>query len=253
MNESETFWISILDELDEPTSDALDPTRIFDEGPTWVTKLGVELITMLMPRVQLRVGDRATPEKIGALVGSNLTLVEASTAAVRQSALEQALKLFSPLLGGFDVLRGAKLLPQRNERFRAALMQSMGRILDRPNDERYRFFRAMTRSMRSAKSSTDAAPTANEKRRLNTIAVYGVTLMNWQTIDKMRSSKEATTFFAISFRWKSSDMMLNEPVVCLDGLEKRLGNRGVLGRSRWNIRALIIVISRIATGTFPSF
>ena len=149
---------------------------------------------MLMPRVQLRVGDRATPEKIGALVGSNLTLVEASTAAVRQSALEQALKLFSPLLGGFDVLRGAKLLPQRNERFRAALMQSMGRILDRPNDERYRFFRAMTRSMRPAKSSTDAAPTANEKRRLNTIAVYGVTLMNWQTIDKMRSSKEAYDF-----------------------------------------------------------
>jgi len=159
-----------------------------------VTKLGLELVTMLMPRVQMRVGDRATPEKIGAVVGSSLALMEASVAAVRQPALEQALKVFSSVLGGFDVLRGAKLLPQRNEGVRVALVRSMERILDRPNDERYRFFRAMSRSMRPSKGSNDAGPTLHEKRRLNTIGVYGVTLMNWQTIDKMRSSKEAYDF-----------------------------------------------------------
>jgi hypothetical protein len=33
MNESETFWMSILDDLDVPTPEELDPAGIFDEGP----------------------------------------------------------------------------------------------------------------------------------------------------------------------------------------------------------------------------
>jgi hypothetical protein len=191
VNESETFWMSILDELDDPTSEVLDPTEIFGEGPAWVTKLGVELMTMLNPRLQLRVGDRATPEKVGALVGSTLTLMEGSGAVVKRPGVEEALRLFGQLLGGFDVLGAAKLLPKRRERFRVAFVRSIGRILDRPNDERYRFFHAMARTTRPAKSSTDGALTSSEKRRLNTVAVYGVTLMNWQAIDKLKSSKEA--------------------------------------------------------------
>jgi hypothetical protein len=183
--------MSILDDLDDPTSEVLDPTGIFGSGPAWVTKLGGELMTMLTPRLQLRVGDRATPEKVGALVGSNLTLMEGAAAVMEHPGVEAALKLFSQLLGGFDVLGAVKRLPQRREKFRVAFMRAIGRILDRPNDERHRFFQAIARTTRPAKSSTNRTLTKSEKRWLNTVAVYGVTLMNWQAIDQLKSSKEA--------------------------------------------------------------
>jgi hypothetical protein len=191
VNESETFWMSILDELDDPTSEMLDPTGISGSGPAWVTKLGAEVMTMLTPRLQLRVGDRATPEKVGALVGSNLTLMEGATAVVKHPGVEAALKLFSRLLGGFDVRGAVERLPQWKERFRVAFVRAIGRILDRPNDERHRFFHAIARTTRPVKSSTEGTLKESEKRWLNTVAVYGVTLMNWQAIDKLRSSKEA--------------------------------------------------------------
>jgi hypothetical protein len=186
--------MSILDELDDPTSEVLDPTEVFGDGPAWVTKLGIELMTMLTPRLQMRVGDRATPEKVGALVGSSLTLMKGATTTVERPEAQEALKLFRDLLGGFDVLEAAKRLPQRRERFRVAFVRSIGRILERPNEEQYGFFHAIARAMRPCKRSTHGALTASEKRQLNTIAVYGVTLMNWRAIDKLKSSKQAYDF-----------------------------------------------------------
>jgi hypothetical protein len=191
VTESETFWTSILDDLDDPTSDVLDPTEIFGDGPAWVTKLGGELMNMLTPRLQLRLGDKATPEKVGALVGSSLTLMDGAVAVEEVPGAEGAFNLLSQLLGGFDVLGAVRHLPKRRERFRVASRRAIARVLDRPNDERYRFFHAIARTIRPAKVSTDGAGTSSQKRRLNTVVVYGVTLMNWQAIEKLSSSKEA--------------------------------------------------------------
>jgi hypothetical protein len=150
---------------------------------------------MLMPRVQLHVGDRATPEKVGALVGSTLLLMETWTAGAKADPpKKEALKLSNALMGGFDLLGAVKLLPERRERFRVAFIGAIGKIFDRPNEERFRFFHAIGRATRTDRRSTDAALTATKERRLNTIAVYGVTLMNWPAIDKLRSSKQAYEF-----------------------------------------------------------
>jgi hypothetical protein len=192
VSESEKFWLSVIDDFDGSTSVLPDDSaEIFEGAPSWVTKLAAELMTMLTPRLQLRVGDRATPEKVGRLVGSGLTLIEKSAEVIQGPAGETALKSASRVLGGFDVVRAARCLPQQREMFRASLMRTVGRILDRPEDERCRFFKAIAQAIQPRKRTTNYVLSETQKRQRNTISVYGVTLMNWQKFDRLTSSRQA--------------------------------------------------------------
>lgn len=200
MTESEQFWISVLDLLDddEPLDPKLDPNEITgEEGPAWVTKLAAEVLTILMPPIQLRIGDRPTPEKVGALIGNHLALTEivmAGSAPVN-AGFQALLQSAKPLLGGFDGVAAVHEMAERRPRAQKALVRVIAKVLERPDEERYRFFRAFTRGIRPEKVSSEPRPvTAAEKKRLNTLTVYGVALMNWRKLDILKTSKEAYDF-----------------------------------------------------------
>jgi hypothetical protein len=200
MTESEEFWISVLDLLDddEPLDPKLDPNEITSEdAPAWVTKLAAEVLTMVMPPIQLRIGDRPTPEKVGALIGNHLALSETvmDGSSPLSAGFQALLQSAKPLLGGFDGVAAVQEMAERRPRAQKALVRVIAKVLERPDGERYGFFRAFTRGIRPAKISSESRPlTAAEKKRLNTLAVYGVALTNWRKLDRLKTSREAYDF-----------------------------------------------------------
>jgi hypothetical protein len=133
MNESEQFWFSIVEQLaSDDVSPALDPAGVAGDTPGWVTKLAAEVMTMLMPRIQLRIGDKPTPEKVGALVGNHLALTETVNGVAGEAAVVSALQFAKPMLAGFDgVLASQELVNSADEK-RRAIVDVIAKILERP-------------------------------------------------------------------------------------------------------------------------
>ena len=207
MNESEKFWYSVICAFADGQQPVLeDANNILGETPAWVTKLTVELMAMIMPRVQLRIGQRATPERVGALVGAHMALchevgVRMGPNADDRDIYQQAMKLIEPAIKPFRPGEIAGEVPQLLASVRRQFDTVMPKILERPIDECSGFFAALGRGLRKPKSTlmpeiVDGKPKASplQMRRIRTMTVYWVTLMNWQAIDRLTSSKEAYDF-----------------------------------------------------------
>lgn len=193
MTESETFWISVIDELDAQDVPAgLDPSGLAGDTPLWVTKMGAEVMNMIMPRLQLRMGDRATPEKIGALLGNHLALSDAMAEAMSNSKLSAVLNCARSLLSGFDGAVAMKEMARQKPARRDLLGKVFSSVLERPAEERHRFFRAFTRGIQPERQAKDQrTATERDKEKLKTLVVYGVVLLNWRTFDALGTSREA--------------------------------------------------------------
>jgi hypothetical protein len=197
MNDSQAFWRSIADEMgDEDVPPAFDPSGIGEETPGWVTKLGVEVMTMVMPRIQLRVGDSATPENVGAVMGNMLMMTETISGLSAMSARFRAhLQNSKKFLNGFDAALASQELPKLGARRRQVMTEAIEKILDRPADERFRFFRAFTRGIQPEQlNEKEASLSPSDVRMLNTLTVYGTALMNWQDLEELETSKQAYDF-----------------------------------------------------------
>ena len=68
MTESESYWLSLVDDLVSITQPLRGGTELESE-PTWVNKLTCELINMITPKMQLRAGARPAPDKVGVKIG----------------------------------------------------------------------------------------------------------------------------------------------------------------------------------------
>ena len=55
MTESETYWLSFVNDLIDVTQPLRDEFEL-EEEPAWVTKLTCELFNMIAPKIQFRVG-----------------------------------------------------------------------------------------------------------------------------------------------------------------------------------------------------
>src|SRR5262249_8617394 len=96
MSESETYWRSVVDNLDSVTRPRRGGGELENE-PAWVNKLTWELFNMITPKMQLRAGNRATADKIGVIVGSHWVQM-AQAAAFRElpkPETEPALAVFN--------------------------------------------------------------------------------------------------------------------------------------------------------------
>lgn len=95
-------------------------------------------------------------------------------------------------LNGFDATLALQELPKLDVNRRRAIADAIEKILDRPADERFRFFHAFARGIRPEKLDSETRElTKSEKKGLNTLTVYGVALANWRQIDVLQTSKEA--------------------------------------------------------------
>jgi hypothetical protein len=207
MTEAEKFWYDIVCEMaDGQEPDIADTNQLLGETPDWVTKLSLEVIEMVMPRVQLRVGQAATPNNVGVTLGSHFALChqlservasmtrrgESHPAAVK--TIERAVQPFRPA----DVVG---LIPELVAWLRPQIGRVTEKVLTRPLPEISTFFRAVGRGLQNPKSCTllwmdddPATLTTGQRKRLRTITVYWITLMNWQAIERLTSSKEAYDF-----------------------------------------------------------
>ena len=207
MSESEKFWYSVVCAFADGQQPVLaDTNKILGETPAWVTKLTLELMGMIMPRVQLRIGQRATPEKVGALVGAHMALchevgVRMGPNADDRDIYQAAMKLIEPAIKPFRPGEVAREVPELLASVRRQFGTVMPKILERPIHECSGFFSALGRGLRKPKSTfmpevVDGKPKASplQMRRLKTMTVYWVTLMNWQAIDRLTNSKQAYDF-----------------------------------------------------------
>jgi hypothetical protein len=195
MNESEQFWLSIVEELaNGELPPPLDPSGVAGDTPEWVTKSAAEVMTMLMPRIQLRVGDKATPEKVGALIGNHLALTEMlGDLGASVPGLVSIFEFAKPILGGFDGVLGMQELSNSAGERRRVIVGAIAKILERPPEERFRFFRAFTRGLQP-EDVNDVQPTKSDLKRAKTLAVYSAAMMNWRQLDILLTSREAYDF-----------------------------------------------------------
>ena len=104
------------------------------------------------------------------------------------------MNLVKPLFAGFDAGAVLEKLPPREERFNDSFARVLPKILSRPDDERFEFFRAIANGLRPPREKEERKLSLPQEKQRRTLTVYGVSLMNWQTIDCLRSSKEAFAF-----------------------------------------------------------
>jgi hypothetical protein len=111
------------------------------------------------------------------------------------------LHLIQPTVRPFDPIATVERLPNQMPVVQQALANVIHRVLGRPVEEREKFFLAMGRGLKQPKSVllpeiVNGQPqiTAAQLKRLRTVSVYWVTLMNWQAIDELSSSKQAYEF-----------------------------------------------------------
>jgi len=62
MTESESYWLSLVDDLVSITQPLRGGSELENE-PAWVNKLTYEFINMITPKMQLRAGARPTQTK----------------------------------------------------------------------------------------------------------------------------------------------------------------------------------------------
>jgi hypothetical protein len=192
---SEEFWLSIVDELDAGDLEGgVDPVGFAGEVPLWVLRCASELFTLLIPRFQLRVGQRATPASVGSLVAMQLILNEALSPFVNVEAtggkkLRALLHTVKFPWAGFDAAGALSSLPQQHEKLRSNLAGAMSRILARPNHEVHQFLNAVAQGIRPSKRHAPRPEWI--RKRLNTIAVYAAVLLNWRKFHDLENSKHA--------------------------------------------------------------
>jgi hypothetical protein len=192
---SEEFWLSIVDELDGgDLKGEIDPVGFTEEVPLWVLRCASELFTLLVPRFQLRVGQRATPGHVGSLLAMQMILNEALSPFVSVGS-EEGKKLRTVLhrvtfpWAGFDAAGALSSLPEQHEKLRLNVADAVSRILTRPNHEVYEFLNAVARGIRPHKGHAPRPEWI--RKRLSTIAIYGAVLLNWRKFDGLQSSREA--------------------------------------------------------------
>ncbi len=198
MTADEEFWLSIVDNLDVNDVSEHDVSGVAGDTPLWVTKLATEVLTLVNPRLQLRVGDKASAASVGSLTASQLRLFAACRCFARLNAeqtknLETAMRVAKPSLAGFDATAAISEFPQREARFHSAVGRVFPKILSRPPDEAFAFLRALSNGVRPSRSPSQRDLRVDQKR-LRTLVVYGVTLMHWRTIDRLDSSQAAFRF-----------------------------------------------------------
>src|SRR6266404_7934749 len=138
MSESEKFWYSIVCAFADGQQPVIaDTSNIFGETPAWVTKLTVELMDMIMPRVQLRLGQRATPEKVGALLGAQIALCHEVDERMGPNAndrdmYQQGMKLIEPAIKPFRPGEVAREVPELLASVRRQFGTLIPKILERP-------------------------------------------------------------------------------------------------------------------------
>src|SRR6266513_1580578 len=110
MTESESYWLSLVDDLVSITQPLRGGSELENE-PAWVNKLTYEFINMITPKMQLRAGARPTPDKVGAIVGSHWVQMAQAVILSKSpkpateaglAAFNMGVRLGTPP-GGFDV------------------------------------------------------------------------------------------------------------------------------------------------------
>src|ERR1017187_4996239 len=76
MTESEIYWITLVEDLVAITKPLRGGHELASDEPAWVDKLTFEIFNMVAPKMQLRAGNKATPDRIGVMIGSYLVQTE---------------------------------------------------------------------------------------------------------------------------------------------------------------------------------
>jgi hypothetical protein len=206
MTESETYWLSVVDNLVSVTQPLRGGYELEDEPP-WVTKLTCELFNMITPKIQFRAGMRPTADKVGAIIGSHLVQM-AEAAAFRElpkpttepalAAFNMGVRLGTPP-GGFDIEAVYQNLPALREKISATIA---GILKNRPLQEAAEFCRGLSRGL--SQNDRSLVPdfkdgrlqyTPKQFELMRRVLVYLLARHNWRELDKLETSQQAFEWF----------------------------------------------------------
>ncbi len=209
MTESEAYWLSIIEELEAITGPLRPAGDLPVDEPQWVLKLTLELLNMLSPKMQLRVGNRPTPDKMGALVGSYLVQLAQSKAHASlpkpqsdagKSAFAMGLKLATPpgFASNWYEIGRAKI-----ETVEKRVHEVITKILrDRPLPESSEFFRGFSRGLKQNVSALvptiehgRPAYTREQFNLIKRVTIYMGARHNWRELDALHTSQQAFDWF----------------------------------------------------------
>jgi hypothetical protein len=207
MNESESYWLSLVDELAEASDIVWPLTPGAMECPAWVDKITIELLNMATPKMQIRVGMKATPDKIGVMIGSHL--VQLAQAKARPQLIpptpeaRAAMALGARLMTPPEMNHPVDVAMSRIPEMEAETRSLVARVLEeRSPIEAGEFMRGLSRGLRqNAKSVTpeivDGQPKFSPKQfeKLKTIMIYMLARNNWRELDKLETSRQAFEWF----------------------------------------------------------
>lgn len=206
MTESETYWLSVVDELVTVTHPLRGGGELEDE-PTWVNKLTYEFFNMITPKMQLRAGIRPTADKVGVIIGSHFVQI-AQAAAFRElpkpqseaflAAFNMGVRLGTPP-GGFDIEAVQRKIPAVRDK----VVSTITRILkERPLQEAAEFFKGLSRGL--SQNERSLVPdfrdgrvqyTPKQFEVMRRVIVYTVARHNWRELDKLETSQQAFEWF----------------------------------------------------------
>jgi hypothetical protein len=206
MTESETYWLSVVDNLVSVTQPLRGGYELEDE-PAWVTKLTCELFNMFTPKIQFRAGMRPTADKVGVIIGSHWVQM-AQAAALRElpkpvserasAAFNTGVRLGTPP-GGFDIEAVYQNMPAVRDKIVSSIP---GILKDRPLQEAADFFRGLGRGL--SQNERSLVPVFKDGRLQYTpkqfelmrrFIVYLLARHNWRELDKLETSQQAFEWF----------------------------------------------------------
>ena len=206
MTESESYWLSLVDDLVSITQPLRGGIELENE-PVWVNKLTNEFINMITPKMQLRAGARPTPDKVGAIVGSHWVQMAQAVILSKSpkpateaglAAFNMGVRLGTPP-GGFDVEAVYQKLPAVRDKICSTIMRV---LKDRSLQEAAEFFRGLGRGL--SQNERSLVPgfkdgrlqyTPKQFELMRRIVVYLLARHNWRELDQLETSQQAFEWF----------------------------------------------------------
>src|ERR1017187_9391766 len=208
MTESEIYWITLVEELVAITKPLRGGHELASDEPAWVDKLTFEMFNMVAPKMQLRAGNKPTPDKIGVMIGSYLVLAE------QMKALQQVPKpttesgraayyVGNQLAIPPNFSNGAELMQRHWAGVEQRIQSVIARVLrERSSSEAAEFHKGLGRGLTDKSRSIvpqieNGQPkyTAKQFELIRRVMVYMLARHRWREIEKLETSQQAFEWF----------------------------------------------------------